>query len=332
MSPRARAALVLLAPALAAAFSLARESARAQEPAPAPARPLSDLSRSLAGAVERAAPSLVAIRSGGEGERSRRSARSGVIVAPGLVATYARHVEVFGLDGLVIEDAEGREHSARLRGRDLRTRIVLLAAPTLEPAGLPPAAPERARRSGAFVLALGTPLRRRGTPTATLGVLSARGRFQGRADQVDAPLDRSNLGGAVVDLEGRLLGVSVQVSERFGERSGVGFYVPLALIRAVLPELEAGRQLEPGALGLHIPKVQSGGEGGVEVISATGPAAKVGLQRGDRILSLAGRPTPDLVAFRRAVAYLYAGQQVRLRYRRAGAERELELELAPRAR
>lgn len=307
--------------------------ARAQDaPRPERAAPARALSVSLAQAVERASPAQVLIRPASDPRRGR----SGVVIAPGYVITSALNVDVFGLDELVVEDASGQAYPARLRGRDLRLRLVLLAVPELPAEPLPPAPPE-ARQVGAFVLALGTPLRRRG-PTATSGILSALDRFQGRADQLDAAIDASNTGGAIVDLEGRLLGVAVHVHERLGARSGVGFYVPRHLIVSALPGLQAGHELEPGSLGIVVPRYQAalgaGAEGtlGVEVIAVTpqGAAARAGLAKGDRIHVIRGRETPDLVAFRAATAYLYAGIRADVEFTRGGERRKVSLVVLPR--
>lgn len=285
------------------------------------------LSRTLARAVKVAAPHLVAVRP----RTQKTRARSAVVVAPGVVVTSADNLDVFGLDDLVVEDAQGRTFPARLRGRDLRLRLLVFRCPTL-PTRPFPRAPAAGRRAGAFVLALGAPLRNRGTPTATFGIVSATNRFQGRADQIDAALDASNSGGALVDLEGRLLGVLVYVNARLGERSGVGFAVPLAPIDAAVPVLLRGKQLEAGWLGIVIPRYKAGGERGVEVIAlnSRGPAKAAGVARGDRIVSVAGRATPTLRAFREAQAYLYAKQAIELVVQRGGVKRTIKLQVAKR--
>lgn len=286
------------------------------------------LSRAFARAVDAGARHLVAIRPASDD--ARRRARSGVIVAPDLVATCVSNVDAFGLDDLVVEDGAGRVLPATLRGRDLRLRVVLLRVPDL---GAP--APELAagaRRLGSFVLALGSVLGGPLAPTATQGIVSVTGRFEGRADQVDAPLDRSNWGGPVVDLEGRLAGVAVYVDERLGERSGVGFAVPVPRILAVLERLAQGDQLEAGWLGVVIPR-HDDGEGPGVAIRAVLPgssAAAAGVETGDRVVGLAGRPVPHRRAFREVAADLYAGQKVELEVLRGGAPRRLELVLAPR--
>ncbi|MCO5170131.1 MAG: S1C family serine protease [Planctomycetes bacterium] len=284
------------------------------------------VSRTLARAVDLGARHLVAIRPADDA--ARRRARSGVVVAPDLVATCASNVDVFGLDDLVVEDAGGQTLPATVRGRDLRLRVVVLRVPGL---GLPAPAPVAERRAGAFVLALGAVLDGPTAPTATQGIVSAVGRFEGRADQVDAPLDASAWGGPLVDLEGRLIGVTVHVDPRLGERSGVGFAVPVPRVLAVLERLAQGDQLEAGWLGVVIPR-HDDGEPGVPVrgVVPNSAAAAAGLQAGDRIVGAGGREIPGRRAFREWAADLYAGQAVELEVLRGGAPRRLELSVAPR--
>jgi serine protease Do len=325
VSRRAVVGLVALV-ALAAGLDLGGARPAAGEDAADPAERA--LSRAFARAVDRGATHLVAIRPAGDA--ARRRARSGVVVAPGLVATSASNVDVFGLDDLVVETGDGRALPATLRGRDLRLRIVLLRVAGLEQAPAP-ALVEGERAAGTFVVALGGVLGGPGAPSATSGIISVTGRFEGRADQVDAPLDASNAGGPLVDLDGRLLGVLVHVDDRLGERSGVGFAVPVQRILAVLERLAQGDQLEAGWLGVVIPR-QDDGPAGVSVrgVVPGSAAALAGVATGDRIVALDERPIVNRRAFREAVADLYAGQRVELGVQREGATMRLELTLAPR--
>lgn len=328
--------------ALVAALDPAGGRLRAQEGAPvgSQAAPEAALSRQLARAVAAAAPWVVAVRGPGPMVPPRPKnaglpprVRSGVVIAPGLVVTCASTVDVVGPDGVVVVDAAGQAFPARFRGRDLRLRVAILAADGL---AMPPAAPPPTPRPvGSLVLALGAPLRDLAIPTATLGIVSATGRFEGRAEQVDCPLDGSNLGGPLADLEGRVVAVTVHVDARLGDRSGVGFAVSLDRVRAVLDRLAAGDQLEPGLLGLVLPKDEEGDAGGgvpVRAVVPGSPAALAGLQPEDRVVGLHGRPTPDRRAFREVVADLYAGQRVVVEARRGGEEapRRFELVVAPR--
>lgn len=315
----------LLLPALALALAVFFGPAGGQDKDPID--PTLALSRVVPRVFSTAAPHLVTIRPVGETRAVRRKGRTGVVIADGVVVTSATHVDVFGLDGLVVEDWKGRATAATLAGRDLRLRIVVLTCPGLK---APPARPAASRAPGSLVVALGAVLRQEGAPTGTLGIVSAIDRFQGRADQVDAAVDSANVGGGLFDLSGGLIGVLVEVDPRLGQRSGVGFSIPVPLIEAALERLQAGDQLEQGTLGLHVPKVAGSGTGGVEIVgvSPAGPGSAAGLRAGDRITSLAGRPTPNLSAFRRASAYLWAGQEIEIGIVRGEVARSLRLKVA----
>jgi S1-C subfamily serine protease len=292
---------------------------------PEPAGAVDALSRTQARAVARAAASVVTIRPVGDGPEVTRKRRSGVVLAPNLVATCATHVDVFGQGELVVETASGQVVPAKLRGTDTRLRVALLEAPGLE-APSAPVSPGP-HRPGTFVLGLGRAL---GTLTVTAGIVSIAGRFQGRALQTDAALDASNSGGALIDLEGRLVGLLVHVSDRLGSRSGVGFAVPTPRIKAVLVPLQRGFQLEPGRLGIVVPR-QRGDQAGIVVrgVVPRSAAARAGVQVGDVVLAIEGQPTPDPDSFRRVVADLYAGQRVVLEVERRGASRKLPVTVEP---
>lgn len=329
-----RPAWTLAPGVLALAVAAAVGSATGQE-APPPVAPaqLSALSRTLAAAVDRAALAVVRIRPApAPGAKSEPRTRTGVLVRPGVVVTAADDVEALLAGPIEVEDALGTTAPAELSGRDLRLRVVVLKAPALRHPAPPRAAPHSA---GAFCLALGAVLRQGRTPTATLGIVSARGRFAGRALQHDAPVDGANVGGPLIDLEGALIGVVVRPNGTSSSRSGVGFAVPIDRIDAVLDRLVAGDQLEPGWLGLELPKFAGEDErGGVELaaVDPRGPAAAAGLQPGDRVLSLGSRSTPTLRAFREAASFLYAGQTVEVELLRAGERRRLRLRVLPKVR
>lgn len=291
------------------------------------------ISRTLAAAAARATPYVVRIRPA-EGAGPEEAA-SGVVIAPEVVATSASNAARWAppdeagaaAPELVVETAAGQVVPATLRGVDRRLRVVLVEVPGLlvEPA-------PRARGPhppGSLVLALGTGLGPRAT--ATFGIVSAVERFEGRAYQVDAAQDASNDGGALVDLEGGLVGVMVHVDERLGERSGVAFAVPVDRIDPVIEPLLRGFELEPGRLGLVIPR-EDDDEPGVRVRAVVPgtAAATAGLASGDRILRLGDVATPDLRRFRVAVADVYAGRRITVRLVRDGVERELELVVGPR--
>lgn len=278
-----------------------------------PAAALSDV---LPAAIAKGRRCLVRI----EGPTGR--VRSGVAVTTSIVLTGLDTFRELGDDDeLAVLSPAGRRIPLRALGRDLRLRVVALEAsaelPGVDP--LPRAAPAR---PGRLCVVLGSGL---GEPTATFGMVSAVDRFQGRAYQIDAPVDRSNFGGPLLDVEGDLLGLVIHIDDRLGRRSGVGFAIPFGRIDAALPRLLDGEVLEPGWLGGRVPRLGDGEGVPLRSVSPNGPLAQAGLQAGDRIQRVDGRPTPTAAAFRATLVDLVAGQRVEVVFSRDGVERRVEV-------
>lgn len=328
-----RLAPVLLVAFLAHGVALrAVRSTRAAPPsAPEEARALD---RVLPRAVEQIAPSLLRVHAAAAGDAASlaRRTRTAIALEKDLAVMDAISIAAPGVDDLVLEDAAGKVHKARVRGRDSRLRVVALE---VDDAGLVPAprAP-RLPEPGTFVVAVGTVLGAK--PNATFGVVSATGRFEGRALQVDAGIDPANAGGAVVDLEGRLVGVPVLVDRKLGDDSGVGFVVPVSRIQSAIERLRKGDDLQPGFVGIALPQdepeMAPSLEGGVRIegVLADGPAQKAGLQTNDVILSVDGQKIRSLRGLLSLLSDHAAGDPVTLVVLREGKELTFTLTLAQR--
>lgn len=222
------------------------------------------------------------------------------ILVSGVVMTDEGHILTSyaplrrGVRRMAVRLAEGREVPAELVGFDQRQDLALLQAELPNPV-VPPSASDPPR-VGQWVVAVGRapdPAR----PTATVGVVGARRRMRGAAVQVDAELDFGNVGGALVDLDGRLLGVACNVSEhsQWGQNSGVGFAVTWDKIEAVLPRLREGmKAVTPMRPSIG---VSSGGEGALDVEGALidtvepgGPADRAGLRDDDLVKQVDDQP------------------------------------------
>ena len=168
-------------------------------------------------AVERASASTVAIVTSTSANGVRL--RTGTAVTEGLVLTDATFLEGLA-EPITVIDAQGRRFEAHRAGLDQRLRIAALRVSSGALVGVERAPPAR---PGLFAIACGRarPGSRRATPT--LGIISAIGRFSGRATQVSCKLSTANAGGPVVDLDGRAFGVAIRLTRRTGDDSGVGF-------------------------------------------------------------------------------------------------------------
>jgi S1-C subfamily serine protease len=304
-------------------------ASRAGPPRPEEARAID---RVLPRAIDRIAPSLLRVHPKGDASEIARKTRTALALERDLAVMDALSVAVTGVEDLVVEDAAGKVHAVRVRGRDLRLRLVALAVDDGELVPAPRAT--RVPDAGAFVLALGTVY---GTkPNAAFGIVSAPGRFEGRALQVDCGIDPANAGGAVCDLEGGLVGVPVLVDRKLGDDSGVGFVVPMSRIERVVERLKKGDELQTGFMGIALPQdepeITPSLEGGVKIegIRADGPAQKAGLETNDVILSLGGEKVSSLKGLLGLLSDHAAGDAVEVVVLRAGHEIRVTLTLTSR--
>jgi len=204
----------------------------------------------------------------------------------------------------VIEDAtrivvtlrDGREFKARVIGRDGKTDVALIK---IDGAGQLPVAPlgdSDGVRVGAWVLAIGNPFGFDHSVTA--GIVSAKGRFvPGNFDdfiQTDASINPGNSGGPLIDQRGAVVGVNSAIYTRTGSSMGIGFAVPVNLVKEELPQLRSLGKVVRGWLGVYIQPVSEAqataaglgpphGAMVAEVIDNS-PAKTAGLQHGDIIV------------------------------------------------
>ncbi|MBI4576583.1 MAG: PDZ domain-containing protein [Planctomycetes bacterium] len=187
-------------------------------------------------------------------------------------------------------------------------------------------------------------------PEVTVGIVSALGRDGGMTGeasnvQVDAAMNYGNLGGAVVDLRGRVVGMAAHVrgTARGGLNSGVGFAVPLAQVRGVLPRLVAGETVgrrvsspldpEGAFLGVQFEEAPRPGGGiAVSLVVPGSAAAAAGLEPGDVVLAVDGTEVGSALALGDAIRGREAGDRVGLRLLRAGTILEVEVVLGRRGR
>jgi serine protease Do len=267
---------------------------------------------------------------------------SGVIVTPdGYILTNNHVVE--GAEKVEVELADKRVFKATVVGTDPPSDIAVLK---LDATGLPtvPLGDSTKAEVGDIVLAVGNPL---GVgQTVTMGIISAKGRSttsgigrQAYEDflQTDAPINRGNSGGALVNLQGELVGIPSQILSPSGGSIGIGFAIPTNMARKVMEQLVAGGKVKRGMLGVIIGQMDTElaeqfgykGAGGVLVQEVTpGLAAeKAGLKHGDIITEFEGHRINDSNEFRNLVANVPPGSSVKLKIWREGSEREVTAKL-----
>jgi Do/DeqQ family serine protease len=280
------------------------------------------------------------------GPQVQRSLGSGVIVeAGGLVVTNNHVIE--GASEIKVSLADKREFEAEIVLKDARSDLAVLRL--LDVKERFPAidlGDSDALQVGDVVLAIGNPF---GVgQTVTHGIVSAVARTQvGITDyqffiQTDAAINPGNSGGALVDLAGRLIGVNTAIFSRSGGSQGIGFAVPVNMVRVVVASAKAGGgsvqrpwlgaklQALTGEIADNLGLKRPAGALIASVV-ANSPAARAGLKTGDVIVSIDNQTVDDPNAFDYRFATRPLGGQAQLGVIRAGKETKLAvaLQIAP---
>ena len=352
--------IVALRPELISGASRALPPADQAVHTPASAPEVRD---TYAEAVQRAAPSVVNVFTGrlvterlapslGElfGEympryrqRIERSLGSGVIVdADGHIVT--NHHVIANADSILVQLADGRTADARIVGRDPDTDLAVLK---IDVKPLPVAAFGRSDqlKVGDVVLAIGDPIGL--SQTVTHGIVSAVSRQQlGIAPledfiQTDAPINFGNSGGALVDTSGALVGINTAIVAKNIGVEGIGFAIPVNMVRGVLRDIIAHGRVIRGWIGIVPEDVTAEqaqrfglGQAGVFIgnLYVGSPAQHAGLQIGDLLLEIDGtEPHSALDALGR-IASLTPGTVVLLRAMRGGHVFEVRTQVGERPR
>jgi serine protease DegQ len=264
--------------------------------------------------------------------RRSRGAGSGVVIDNQNGYIVTNHHVVNGADSVSVGLADGRVYEATLIGGDQQTDIALLKIDADRLAALQFADTDKLR-VGDYVVAIGNPF---GIgQTVTSGIISALGRAginnENYEDfiQTDAAINVGNSGGALVDLNGRLVGINTAIISGTGTNSGVGFAVPVDMVAAVVGHLQRDGVVRRGQLGViirdHSPAMeealQLGAERGALItqVMPGSPADQAGLQVSDLVTAVDGRPVLGSRELRNAVGLAGVDQEIRLDVMRDGA-------------
>ena len=282
---------------------------------------------------------------GGEGgapkDRREKSLGSGVIVSPEGYILTNNHV-VDGATDVRVTLSDKRELQARIVGTDPKTDVAVLKieADNLKPLTIGDSAQVEI---GDVAIAIGDPF---GVgQTVTKGIISAKGRgglgIEDYEDflQTDAPINPGNSGGALVNDHGELIGINTAIiSHGSGGSQGIGFAVPANLARQVMEQILKNGKVVRAYLGI-LPQDMTPGMAkafgekearGIVVgdVSASSPAQESGIQRGDILLEVNGKPVSESNQLRMSISMMAPGSNVRLKVLRNGSERDFNVKLA----
>jgi len=264
---------------------------------------------------------------------------SGVIVTKDGYILTNNHV-VDGAKELKVTLNDGREFKAKVVGRDPKSDVAVIK---IDAKDLPAVtfADSSLSEVGDVVLAIGNPFNV--GQTVTMGIISATGRggvgIEQYEDfiQTDAAINPGNSGGALVDAEGRLIGINTAIYSRSGGNQGIGFAIPTALAKGVMVSLIENGRVSRGYLGVRIQDVTpllakefnlKDDKGAlVGEVESGGPADKAGLKSGDVILEFNHHKVADRRHLQLEVAEVTPGTRVPMEVLRDGSTKTLEVKV-----
>ncbi|MBV9298283.1 MAG: DegQ family serine endoprotease [Verrucomicrobia bacterium] len=263
---------------------------------------------------------------------------SGVIVSPDGYILTNNHV-VNNASEIEVTLNDGRHFTAKVIGTDPQTDVALVK---INAENLPALTLTDSSKVeiGDVVLAIGNPF---GIgQTVTKGIVSAKDRTtsaNGDEDfiQTDAAINPGNSGGALVDTDGRLIGINSSILTRSGGNQGIGFAVPADLCRWVMDSLVKNGRVERGLLGITIQNLTPDLAQAFKLDRATGalvgdvspgsPADKAGLKSGDLITRFNGQPVQDASQLKLRVAETAPGSKVPVVVNRNGQDETFDVTL-----
>lgn len=267
---------------------------------------------------------------------------SGVIISGDGHIVTNNHV-VDGADELEVTLDDNRRYTAKTIGTDPDTDLALVK---IEAKDLPYLSfgDSDKLQVGEWVLAVGNPFNL--TSTVTKGIVSAKARnpklYKAGASikiesfiQTDAAINQGNSGGALVNLQGELVGINTAISTPTGTFVGYGFAIPSSIVMHVVQDLRAFGVVQRAVLGIHLEEVNADLAAekklkrftGVYVtkLMENGPAAAAGLREGDVIIAIDGHPVKSPAQLYEQLARYQPNDKVSVTFDRKGKESTIQV-------
>ena len=274
-------------------------------------------------------------------QQRERGLGSGVVMTPEGYILTNNHV-VDGASSVTVTLADKREFKATVVGTDPKTDIAVLKIDTSDLPCITVGDSSKVQ-VGDYALAVGNPF---GVgKTVTMGIVSATGRTHlGIEDyedfiQTDAPINPGNSGGALVNDRGELIGINTAIIAHGSEgNQGIGFAIPVNMARNVMEQIVEHGKVTRAYLGI-VPQdvtpdmaTQFGEKETrgalVADVSPNSPAQKSGVERGDIILEVNGKPVADSNELRMTISMMQPGSEANLKVLRSGSERDIAVKLS----
>ncbi|ATA22929.1 serine endoprotease [Brenneria goodwinii] len=281
----------------------------------------------------------------GDGQSSRQQAfqalGAGVIInaEKGYVVTN-NHV-VDNADKIQVRLNDGRKYDAKVIGKDPRSDVALVQLQNFKNLTAIQMADSDQLRVGDYTVAIGNPYGL--GETATSGIVSALGRSGLNIEnyenfiQTDAAINRGNSGGALVNLNGELIGLNTAILAPDGGNIGIGFAIPSNMVKSLVAQIVEFGEVKRGELGItgtelnselaQAMKVDAQRGAFVSQVQPKSAAAEAGIKAGDVIVSLNGKAISSFAALRAQVGSLPVGSKLSLGLLRDGKPLTVEVTL-----
>ena len=273
-------------------------------------------------------------------DQPRRGQGSGVIAEfDGQQYIITNNHVIRRADDIRVEGTDSRFFEAEVVGRDSLSDVAVLKIDAEDLPTLTLGDSDQLRE-GEWVMAIGHPLGY--AHSVTMGTVSALGRKRFGAEygsfiQTDAALNMGNSGGALVNLRGELVGINTAISSNDGGNIGIGFAIPINLVKDVAEQLIEHGEVRRGLLGVGIEDLEPllaeamglDNTQGVLVtrVSPGRAAEKAGVKRDDIVLEVDGQPVHNAVDLRSLIGSTAPGVEVELLVLRDGERKRIEVEL-----
>jgi len=296
---------------------------------------------SLSSAVEKASPSVVSINV--LRRRLRRDSRlapnQGVLdtafrIGSGVIMSDEGHIvtnyHVIGKADLIsVNFANGRRKTVELVGYDIATDLAVLKVDltNLRPAEL---GDSRALKAGDLVMAIGSPFG--GNQSVSMGIVSAiaLNPFPPKI-QTDASINQGNSGGALINTEGKVIGINqIKISSKGGGQTGINYAIPIDQVKKVVEQIIEHGEVRRNWLGIvagqysevnhrtEFPEIPFGTGFVVNGVEKGSPAEKVGIVQGDFVIGFAGKKISGISDFHNLFYSTSVGAEVEIEFIRDG--------------
>jgi len=249
-----------------------------------------------------------------------------IINKEGLILTNAHVID--GSDEIQVGLKNGRLFRGQVIGVDKITDVGLVKIQSPEPLPILPLGSSERLKIGEWVMAIGSPFGLE--QSVTVGIVSAKGRSLGRSSfddfiQIDAAINPGNSGGPLINTRGEVVGINSMI---LAQGQGLGFSLPIDLVKRILPQLSETGKVARSWLGVVIQEITidiqerlglKDGQGAYVVqVVRNGPADKAGIMEGDVIIGFLGQPLRSSRELPLKCAHAPAGQPVSLTLIRDG--------------